>query len=172
MGKGTKERAATTDQSNSDALKREIPEGKTLMSKHTTPRPIETRPAFVVANPHLKAAHLAAQRSMFASANSNGLSTRPEARDEMIDAVNQALGLRGSKRLVSRRQMTIDEMHAIAVAIDAGLFGDDWTWSEDFNITVRPVTMNVVHFEPRNSSHIAFRVPVYSTDEWDENGDA
>ena len=139
------------------------------MTNHTTartttrsnePRPIETRPAFVVAHPHLKAAHVAAQRGMFASARANGLSTKPEARDAMIDAVNQALGLRGSQRLISRRQMTIDEMYAIAVAIDAGLFGTDWTWSEDFNITVRPVVMNVVHFEPRNGSHAAFRVPV------------
>jgi len=142
------------------------------MKDSTISRPIVTRPAFVEANPHLRNAHVAAQRSMFASANANGLSTRPEARDAMIDAVNNALGLRGSKRLISRRQMTIDEMHAIAVAIDAGLFGSDWTWGEDFDITVRPVVMNVVHFEPRNSSHAAFRVPVYSADEWDENGDA
>lgn len=134
-------------------------------------RPIETRAAFVVANPHRAEAHRAAQCEMFACANAAGLSTRPESRDAMLDAINDALGYRGAGRLISRRQMTPDEMRAISVAIDAGLFGTDWTWSEEFTVTVRSIQMDVVHFEPRTSARRAFYAPI-ATEEWDENGDA
>ena len=130
------------------------------MHNYTANRPIETRPAFVEAHPHLRDAHLNAQRAMFGSARQAGLPTTDAHRDQMIEGINAALGYRGSRRLVSRRQMNVDEMHCIAVALDAGLFGPDWTWSEEFTITVRPVQLSVVHFEPRVATRTAFKTPI------------
>lgn len=126
------------------------------MKDSITPRPILTRPAFVQANPHLRDAHRVAQCQMFAAARTAGLPTTEAYRDLMLDGINSALGLRGSQRLVSRRQMTIEEMHAISVALDVQLFGEGWKWSEEFSVTVRPMTVEVVHFEPRTAGRESF----------------
>ena len=142
------------------------------MQQLITPNPIVTRPAFVEANPVRKDAHRAAQKAMFKAANMAGLSTRDEARDEMLDGINDALGLRGSKRLISRRQMTVEEMQIVAVAIDAGLFSPDWTWGNEFTAQITTISKTVVHFEPRNSNRRAFIAPLHDSAEmWDTDFD-
>lgn len=113
---------------------------------------IQTRPVFVEANPHLKDAHLRAQRAMFGAARLANLPTKDEAKDDMIEGINAAFNYRGSQRLISRKQMTIEEMRAVTVAIEAGLFSDDWTWGYDFGITVSTHTVQaeVAHIELRD----------------------
>ncbi len=119
--------------------------------------PIATRAPYVAANPFEKAAHRAAQKSMFGAANAAGLGTGPAHKDAMIDGINSAFGLRGSQRIISRTQMTVDEQRAIAAAIESGLFGEDWIWSVDFKISrceVQEVTQirTVLHFAPINDA--------------------
>ena len=120
-------------------------------------KPIETRPAYVVAHPQHKAAHRAAQRAMFGAANRAGLPTSEPFRDLMLDGLNDALGLRGSRRLISRRQMTVEEMQAVAVAIEADLFSADWKWNHDFAISITPYVLRVfaVHIAPKGGEYRA-----------------
>lgn len=108
-----------------------------------------TRPAFVEVNPELQAQHRAAQRAMFAAANFAEMS---RDRDDQLEGINDAFGYRGASRLISRRQMTIEEMRAVTVAIEAGLFSDDWVWGNDFGITVSTHTVQaeVAHIELRD----------------------
>lgn len=117
---------------------------------------LTTRPAFIQANPHLTDAHRTAQRAMFGAARTAHLSTTDAFKDAMIDGINDALGLRGSRRLISRRQMTVAEMQAVTVAIEAGLFSEDWVWGHEFTVSVTTRTMQVevaeVHFTPRATS--------------------
>ena len=110
---------------------------------------IQHRPAFVEAHPELKADHREAQSAMFGAAHNAGLPLGPEAKDAMIDGINKALGRRGSRYLISRKQLRIEEMNAITEAIENGLFGADWTWNEAFTITVRSATVRVATIEPR-----------------------
>lgn len=119
--------------------------------------PVATRAAYVVANPFEKAAHRAAQSAMFGAAKRAGLGTGPAHKDAMIDGINAAFGLRGSQRIISRTQMTVDEQRAIAFAIESGLFGEDWIWGVDFKISrceVQEViqTRTVLHFAPINDA--------------------
>lgn len=110
---------------------------------------IQHRPAFVEAHPELKAQHRAAQSAMFDAAHHAGLPLGLKAKDDMIEGVNNALGRKGSRRLISRKQMRIEEMTAITEAIENGLFGTDWTWNEAFTVTVCTVTTRVATIEPR-----------------------
>ena len=127
--------------------------------------PIATRPAFVDANPTDRAAHRAAQRAMFGAANRAGLGTSDAHRDAMIDGVNAAFGLRGSQRIVSRRQMTVSEQQAIAVAIEAGLFGPDWIWSADFTISRCEVqTVTLAATAQRTVLHFSHNIEPLTTD--------
>ncbi len=106
-----------------------------------------TRPAYVEAHPAQSAAHLAAQRAMFGAARNAGLS---RDRDDQLEGINAALGFRGGNRLISRRQMTIAEMQAVTVGIEAGFFSEDFTWGNDFSLTIstRMVEVTEVHFAP------------------------
>ena len=111
---------------------------------------IQHRPAFVEAHPELKTQHREAQSAMFGAAHNAGLPLGPQAKDDMIEGINNALGRRGSRRLISRKQMRIEEMEAVTAAIEAGLFSSDWTWNEEFTITVRQVTVRAATIEPRS----------------------
>ena len=113
---------------------------------------IATRPAFVEANPTATAAaaHRNAQRAMFGAAREARLSTD---RDDQLEGINAALGLRGGNRLVSRRQMSVEEMQAITVAIEAGFFSYDWTWGNDFSLSITRRQVTEVHFTPRVLVH-------------------
>ncbi len=116
------------------------------MQKHT----IATRPAFVEARPELLDEHRQAQKAMFGAARRADLCTSEPFKDAMIDGINEALGLHGSRRLISRTQMTVAEMQAVRVAIEAGLFSSDWTWGNEFTISVttETVRVEVVHITP------------------------
>lgn len=118
---------------------------------------IQHRPAFVEANPELKEAHRAAQCELFAAIDRSGLS---RDKDLQLEGINAALNRIGSRRLISRKQLKIEEMNALIPAIDAGLFSQDWTWGHDFMIYVRTATVQIpamtvrmssVHFEPLKS---------------------
>ena len=118
---------------------------------------ISHRPAFVEANPELKEAHRAAQNAMFAAIAAAGL-TRDK--DAQLEGVNAAFNRIGSRRLISRKQLKIEEMEALTAAIDAGLFSEDFTWGHDFMIYVRTATVVIpaqtvrlssTHFEPLKS---------------------
>lgn len=115
--------------------------------------PIATRARYVAANPIDKSAHRAAQKAMFGAANRFGLGTGPAHKDAMIDGINAAFGLKGSQRIISRTQMTVDEQRAIAAAVESGLFDGDWNWGVDFKISRCEVqeftqTRTVLHFAP------------------------
>lgn len=111
---------------------------------------ISHRPAFVEAHPELKDLHREAQCAMFGAAHTAGLPIAPEHKDHMIEGINNAMARRGSRRLISRKQLRIEEMEAVTAAIEAGLFGADWTWNEDFAITVRTITVRAATIEPRS----------------------
>ena len=115
------------------------------------------RPAFVEAHPELKEAHRAAQRAFFAAANRAGLQTDEAHKDAALDGINDALNRKGSRRLISRKQLKIEEMEALTVAIEAGLFTDNWVWGHDFMLYIRTATVRVasVHFEPLSSERAA-----------------
>ena len=122
---------------------------------------ISHRPAFVEAHPELKDLHREAQSAMFGAAHAMGLPTDARAKDVMLDAINEALNRKGSRRLISRKQLKIEEMESITGAIEAGLFSPDWTWGHDFMIYIRTATItaaiqtdvvrmrfSTVHLEP------------------------
>ena len=107
--------------------------------------------AFVEAHPELREEHLSAQRAMFKAARDAQLSW---SRDLQIRGMNEALGLRGTTRIQSRRELSIAQMRAIKVAIEAGLFQDDWTWGHEFVVAIRTRTVELteVHFMPTRSA--------------------
>lgn len=111
---------------------------------------ISHRPAFVEAHPELKATHRDAQCAFFGAANAAGLS---QDKDAALEGINDALNRKGSRRLISRKQLKIEEMQALTVAIEAGLFSPDWTWGHEFMLYIRTanVRVSVTHFEPINS---------------------
>jgi hypothetical protein len=115
------------------------------------------RPAFVEAHPAQKEQHLAAQRAFFGAARTANLNWD---RDDQLEGINAALGLRGGKRIMSRREVTPTEYRALVVAIEAGLFSRDWTWGHEFTVSVHTREVTEVHFEPRLSS------PVPSVSVW------
>lgn len=131
------------------------------MSQVTT----ATRPAFVEAHPELCAAHRDAQKAMFGAARAAGLSY---SRDLQLRGMNEALGLRGSARITSRRELTITEMRAVTVAIEGGMFSDDWTWGQDFSISIRTRTVEIeeVHFEPRAGRFERMAAMCQSAPDW------
>jgi len=113
-------------------------------------QPIATRPAFVEACPELQAQHRAAQCALFGAARRADLPTSEPFKDAMLYGINAALNFRGSRRLISRRQMSVAEMQAVTVGIEAGLFSEDWTWGNDFTLSIstRLVEVTEVHFAP------------------------
>lgn len=80
------------------------------------------RPAFIEAQPELKASHRAAQKHLFGVAAKAGLSRDKE---EMLLGINALFG----SALTSRTQMTVDEMEAVTTAIEAGAFRRGWELS-------------------------------------------
>ncbi len=98
----------------------------------TDPRFSAYRPAFVEAFPFDLSAHRDAQRALFGAARNAGLLTNDAHRATMIGAINQLLGL----RLESRRQLTVQEMQAVTVAIDAGAFLPGWRIIPGFSARV------------------------------------
>ena len=113
-----------------------------------TPAP---RIGFVDAHPELREEHLHAQRAMFKAARDARLSW---SRDLQIRGMNEALGLRGVNRIASRRELSIAQMRAVTVAIEEGLFQDDWTWGHPFIVSIRTrtVEMTEIHFTPTQRS--------------------
>lgn len=99
------------------------------MQVFTIPQLSALRPAFVEAFPVDLASHRDAQKAMFGAAREAGLDTKG---DEMIEGINALLGL----HLSSRRQLTVDEMHVVTVAIEGGAFRSDWTPRLRAQITV------------------------------------
>ena len=118
---------------------------------------ISHRPAFVEAHPELQAQHRAAQRALFGAANRAGLPTDEAAKDAMIDGINDALNRKGSRRLISRKQLKIEEMEALTFAIESGLFSQGWIWGHEFMVYIQTQTVRVatVHFEPLSSERAA-----------------
>lgn len=99
------------------------------MFVYTQPQLSALRPAYVVAFPVDLASHREAQKGMFGAAREAGLDTKTDA---MIEGINALLGL----HLSSRTQLTVDEMHVVTVAIEAGVFRADWTPRMRAQITV------------------------------------
>ncbi|RYX82210.1 hypothetical protein EON83_20320 [bacterium] len=106
---------------------------------------IETRPAFAEAHPELAIEHRNAQRAFFGAARNAHLNWD---RDDQIEGINAAFGLRGGHRIISRKQLTPAEYRALVVAIEARLFSRDWTWDNEFTITIHTREVTEVHFEP------------------------
>jgi hypothetical protein len=96
------------------------------------------RPAFVEAFPLDLNAHRAAQKAMFGAARAAGLPTTEAHKAAMIGAINQLLGL----RLESRKQLTVQEMECITVAIESGAFLENWRIIPGFSARVR-ITVTV-----------------------------
>jgi hypothetical protein len=101
------------------------------------------RPAFCEAFPAETETHRAAQRAMFGAARTAQLPAKTDDdRAAMIAGINQLLGL----RIESRRQLTIEEMQAVVVAIESGAFYGNWQLIEGFQVRV---TFSVsVHISP------------------------
>ena len=102
---------------------------------------ISHRPAFVEAHPELQDLHREAQCALFGAAHAMSLPTDEAHKDIMLDAINEAFNRKGSRRLISRKQLKIEEMEALTCAIEAGLFSPDWTWGHDFMIYIRTATV-------------------------------
>ncbi len=76
------------------------------------------RVPFVQLSPHLRESHLKAQRRMFAAIKDADLSMELSAR---MSGTNALLGT----NLETSRALSPDEMHAVADAIESGLFSSD-----------------------------------------------
>lgn len=121
----------------------------------TNPAHSADRPAFVDAFPTLREAHRAAQKAMFGAAHKADLPTNEIAADFMVDGINQLLGL----SIGSRRQLTIDEMDAVTVAIEANAFNGRWETSVRAEIVYRTeIRLTVVTQRPRVCPEAAARI--------------
>lgn len=102
----------------------------------TNPHFSAFRPAFVEAFPLDTPAHRAAQRALFGAARAAGLPTGETAKAAMIGAINQLLGL----RLESRRQLTVEEMQCVTVAIQSGAIMANWRLMPGLSARVKVTT--------------------------------
>lgn len=95
------------------------PESQNLAPAAVPEVETETRMMFVLRFPHLRESHLKAQRRMFAAIKRADL---PMEMSPRLDGINALLGT----GFTSSTQLSPDELHAVADAIESGRFSGAW----------------------------------------------